>query len=255
MTVSEPVVLAQEGSLWVVSKPAGYAVHPTHDPSIRDLVSWAKQVHGADGLAPAHRLDRDTSGVVLLSTSSKERGRLGKLFERGEVRKVYLAVVVEAMEGEGVICEPLADARRGRPLEAVTRYRTLETLPDCTLLEVTPETGRKHQIRRHLQGLGHAVVGDTRYRHRRFVRIHAFPGRLWLHALRLTLLDGTTWEAPLAPELVEHLDRLRSIVRLTPDLEVSDGRSVDASAARRPSQAADEAGTGGGQPTRRPEGG
>ena len=105
---------------------------------------------------------------------------------------------------------PLVRAgRRGRPLPAVTRYRHREALGGFSLVEARPETGRKHQIRRHLHGIGHPIVGDERYRPRRFKAVPGYPGRLWLHAAALELPDGHTIVAPLPPALMDHLDRLR----------------------------------------------
>jgi 23S rRNA-/tRNA-specific pseudouridylate synthase len=130
-------------------------------------------------------------------------------FAEGTVQKRYLALVFGQTRDKGIIRRALADGRRSKPLEAVTRYRTLEKFSKWSLLSVRPETGRKHQIRRHLQGIGHAVIGDTRYLPRGRPTVPAFPGRLWLHAERIEI-DGRTFEAPLAPELEAHLAVLRS---------------------------------------------
>jgi 23S rRNA-/tRNA-specific pseudouridylate synthase len=111
---------------------------------------------------------------------------------------------------KGIIRRTLQDARRKTKLDAVTRYRTVEAFKKCSLLDVTPETGRKHQIRRHLQGIGHAVVGDTRYRPRGKPTVPAFPGRLWLHAAEVTLPDGRHFKAALPSELADHLKTLRA---------------------------------------------
>ena len=108
---------------------------------------------------------------------------------------------------EGIIRRPLSYGR-GRTQPAVTRYRCLAVHGRFSYLEVRPETGRKHQIRRHLHGIGHPLVGDTRYRPRRFRAVPGFPGRIWLHALRLELPDGRHFEAPLPPELSAHLEVL-----------------------------------------------
>jgi 23S rRNA pseudouridine955/2504/2580 synthase len=103
-------------------------------------------------------------------------------------------------------------------VDAVTRYRLEAWLGPFSLLTVRPETGRKHQIRRHLQTIGHAVVGDDRYPPRRFRKVPGFPGRLWLHANELTLPDGRRFRAPLAAELDDHLRLL---------LEMNEGAPLD----------------------------
>ncbi len=202
----EPTVLRREGALWVLSKPAGLAAHATGDPSIPDVITWAIEHGGAPReLAPVHRLDRETSGVLLASDDPALRARLGALFAEGRVTKRYRALVHGRANAKGIVRRPLADGRRGRPLDAVTRWRRIATYGRVSLLEVRPETGRKHQIRRHLAGIGHPIVGDARYGPRRFAPVPGFPGRLWLHAIAIELPDGRVFEAPLAPELEAHL--------------------------------------------------
>ena len=110
---------------------------------------------------------------------------------------------------KGVIRVPLSPDDGGAPQAAVTRYRLEEALGAFSLLRCEPETGRKHQLRRHLQGIGLAVVGDTRYPPRRRLRVPAFPGRLFLHAAVLALPDGRRFESPLPPELARCLEALR----------------------------------------------
>lgn len=206
---STPALLTRLGPLLVLDKPAGWVVHAATPDERYDLLAWARGQGLGDELAPVHRLDRETSGLVLYSADPEVRGSLGRDLAEGRVEKTYLALVHGRPHEKGIIRKPLADARRGRPLEAVTRYRIEERLGGFTLLRVRPETGRKHQIRRHLQSIGHAVVGDERYPPPRFRAVPGFPGRLWLHAAALALPDGTRLECPLPPELAAHLERLR----------------------------------------------
>ncbi|PKN54393.1 MAG: hypothetical protein CVU56_26825 [Deltaproteobacteria bacterium HGW-Deltaproteobacteria-14] len=206
----EPTLIAVSGALWIIDKPANYLVHPAGNPTMPDILAWARDTHGAPAaLAPIHRLDRQTSGVVLCSPDPALRATLGIAFARRDVTKTYRALVYRRTPDAGVIDAPLADARRDAPLAARTRYVRLEALPPFSYLEVTPETGRKHQIRRHLHGIGHGIVGDRRYRVTRPRPSPDRPARLWLHALRVALPDGRVFEAPLAPELAAHLARLR----------------------------------------------
>ncbi len=209
--MSLPEVLHRSGDLWVVAKPSGWVVHPTGDPSQNDLLTWAQSNGAPSTIAPLHRLDRETSGVVLLAEDPQGHYDLLKGFERGEVKKTYLALVLGIPRPQGTINKMLDDDRRGKKLDASTAYTTLETFGRCALLEVSPTTGRKHQIRRHLHGIGFPIVGDNRYRPRKRVNIPAFPGRLWLHAARLEWGD-LTFEAALPDELVQHLEHLRSIL-------------------------------------------
>ncbi|MCA9515878.1 MAG: RluA family pseudouridine synthase [Myxococcales bacterium] len=210
MTAAAPAVLAVDGALWALAKPSGLVVHRTNDPDRDDLLSWCVREAGAPtSLCAVHRLDAETSGVVLCAADARLAAELGALFAAHAVRKTYLALVVGRPHQRGTIDRALPDARRGEALPAVTRYATEERLGGFTLLRVEPETGRKHQIRRHLHGVGHPLVGDTRYRPRRFRPVPGFPGRLWLHALRVALPDGRAFEAPLPGELAAHLAVLR----------------------------------------------
>ncbi len=205
-----PRLVAREGELWVLDKPAGTAVHAAGEVAGEDLIAWARAALGApDGLAPIHRLDRETSGLVLCSADPALRGALGRWFADGEVDKRYLGLAIGRTRRKGAIRRPLKDPRRRGALRAVTRYRCLEWLGGFSLLALHPETGRRHQLRRHLHGLGHPLVGDRRYRPRRFQVVPGFPGRLWLHAAELALPDGRRFVAPLAPELEAHLRVLR----------------------------------------------
>jgi len=177
--VTQPRVIAQDGALYALDKPHGFAAHPQGDDG-PDLVSWAAEQLGV-ALAPCHRLDRETSGVMLCATDERVRA------EKGIVRR------------------PLSDRRRGRDVPTVTRFTRRAIFGRVSLLDVRPETGRRHQIRRHLQGIGHPIVGDERYPPRRFRPVPGFPGRLWLHAVSVTLPDGRRFESPLPPELADHL--------------------------------------------------
>jgi 23S rRNA-/tRNA-specific pseudouridylate synthase len=207
--IAAPTVVARVAGVVAVDKPAGVRVHPAGDDGAPDLVGWARAA-GLGDLHPINRLDLGTSGLVLMSADAAVRGSLGAQFAEHTVEKRYLALVFGRPHAKGVVRRPLQDARRGKPLPALTRFWRRRILGGFSLLEVRPETGRKHQIRRHLQGLGHPIVGDLRYGPARFRPVPAFPGRLWLHAHRLVLPDGTVFEAPLPPALADHL------VALTP---------------------------------------
>lgn len=209
MIEGSPEVLEAKNTLWVLFKPSGMPVHATQDPKTLDLMNWAiKEAAAPPSLAPIHRLDRGASGLVLCSSDADERRHMGELFSSGQIHKVYRALVIGHTHKKGILRRPLKDARRRKKLPSVTRYRLLARYPKTSLLAVSPETGRKHQIRRHLQGMGHAIVGDDRYPPRRFTTVPGFPGRLWLHALRLELPDGRLFESPLPAELEAHLELL-----------------------------------------------
>ena len=137
---------------------------------------------------PVHRLDRDTSGCLLLARNPKARARFGAAFESGEVEKTYVAIVERALEGEGVIDLPLAKVSSleqgwrmvvdDRGKHARTEWRALGSRGGRTLLELRPETGRTHQIRAHAcYGLDAPIAGDPVY--------GSDGNALLLHALRL----------------------------------------------------------------------
>ncbi len=215
----EPSILAREGDLWVFFKPAGYNTHPPGTSSgekqneknrERDMVSWARSTYPQEGpFAPIHRLDRETSGVILFTPRSETCREAGKWFAAGEVKKRYLALVTGRTRKHGIIRRPLKTGRFGKSQEAVTRYRLLEWVGPFSLLQVSPEQGRRHQIRRHLKGIGHPIVGDSRYARHLLSKTILPPGRLWLHAWCLELPDGRLFEAPLPGELESHLHDLR----------------------------------------------
>jgi 23S rRNA pseudouridine955/2504/2580 synthase len=226
-------VVYEDGDVLVVDKPAGLAAHPGTGIEGATLVEMARAYLKTPELpptefrpSPAHRLDRDTSGVVVVAKHRKAMVRLGELFTDGEgVHKTYLALVKGKMPREsGTIDLPLSEheqtarskAARGVNFqEAVTRWKVVSSTKEISLLSVQIETGRTHQIRRHLEAVGHPVAGDRRYGDfawNRLARTRWGLRRMGLHAWRLTLPHPVTGkrlelEAPLPPELCEALSR------------------------------------------------
>jgi 23S rRNA pseudouridine1911/1915/1917 synthase len=170
-----------------------------------------------------HRLDKDTSGLILLAKNDLTHHWLQERFRLRKVEKIYLALVdgrpptpkgrIEAPIGrDSAQRKQMAVVVPTRGREAVSEYRTLEAFPRHTLLEVHPITGRTHQIRLHLDFLGCPIAGDTVYGR----RTSTIPlSRHFLHAFRLTVrLPGEaiarTFEAPLPEELEQVLEGLRA---------------------------------------------
>jgi RluA family pseudouridine synthase len=194
--MSEPRILYEDEGLVAVDKPVGMATAAGGGiEEEASLHAWVTRQVGARTYI-VHRLDRGTSGVILFAKTADEHRRLSQAFEQREVAKRYLAVVdghVRRVSGE--IAERLRTFGSGRVgvdskgSEALTRYRRLERLQDADLLEVEPQTGRRHQIRVHCYAIGHAILGDTRYG---AVRPVGGAPRLMLHAaeLRLPVTDG-----------------------------------------------------------------
>ena len=204
-------LLARQGDVIAVYKPSGINVHSVQHSQGDDLQSWVKKTQAASSnLHLLHRLDKETSGVVLFATKGEWQQQIQQWLADHLVQKTYLALVLGQPESRGDIAKPLYDQRRKRPLPARTRWEVLERFEQCALLELLPESGRKHQLRKHMQELGHSIVGDRRYPLKSPPALSsATPGRLWLHAWKIELPNGWEFEAPLPEELKAHLQRLR----------------------------------------------
>jgi 23S rRNA pseudouridine955/2504/2580 synthase len=226
-------VLYEDGDVLAVDKPAGLAAHPGTGIEGATLVEMARAYLQTPELpptefrpSPAHRLDRETSGVVMVAKHRKAMVRLTEIFTEGEgVQKTYLALVKGKMPREaGTIDMPLSEheqtsrsksARGVNFQEALTRWKVVSSAKEISLLSVTIETGRTHQIRRHLEAVGHPVAGDRRYGDfawNRQARARWGLRRMALHAWKLTLPHPGTGaplrlEAPLPRELAEVLSR------------------------------------------------
>ncbi len=227
--------LFEDAHVLAVDKPAGLAAHPGTGISGATLVEEARAyLKVPDDLppaefrpSPAHRLDRETSGVVLVAKTRKAMVRLTEIFTEGEeVRKTYLALAKGKLpRPEGSIDLPLSEheqtakSRTARGVnfqEALTRYRVLSSMKEASLLALRIETGRTHQIRRHLEAIGHPVAGDKRYGDFPFNRLAKTRWglkRMFLHAWKLELphpmsRERLRLEAPLPEELQTVLSRM-----------------------------------------------
>jgi 23S rRNA pseudouridine1911/1915/1917 synthase len=219
-------ILYEDGDILAVNKPAGMTVHPSpgHPSStlVNAILAHCTDLSGIGGvLRPGivHRLDRDTSGVILVAKHDAAHNALARQLKERSVEKVYVALVQGTPKPpEGVIDAPIARDPRNRQRmaivpagrESVTAYRVTERLRGYSLLEVRPKTGRTHQIRVHLAAIGHPIAGD---------RVYGKPSdivrRQFLHAARITFAHPATGarmtiEAPLAGDLRAALDALRA---------------------------------------------
>ena len=217
-------VLYEDDALLVVNKPAGMPVHPGAGHPDSTLVNAAlglsAEIGGVGDAARAglvHRLDMDTSGVIVIAKTERARARLSAQFEARTVSKRYLALVRGLPDPPDAIIEApigrdpdnrkrMAIVEGGR--ESTTLYRTLRRYDRATLLEALPKTGRTHQIRVHLASVGHPVVGDATYG-----RAADGLDRHFLHAASLEFEHPATgerarFEAPLAGDLAGYLGEI-----------------------------------------------
>ena len=242
---AEPELIYTDDDIIVVSKPAGMPVHEAKHSTDRTLVDWllerfpeienvgdvpADEAQAIHLYRPGivHRLDKLTSGVMVVARNQESFLRLKELFQSRAVVKVYLALVCGRLkERRGTITGALGrlassptkmgilGARGGirMPKEAVTEYAVLEQFSAAALLEVRPRTGRMHQIRVHLASIGHPVAGDVVYGGTKVCFKEL--GRQFLHAATLSFAfrEGQmlSFSAELPEELEELLEELRKL--------------------------------------------
>jgi len=190
----EPVVLYSDDDILLVEKPSGLLSVPGRHPANRDSLVTRLQSQWP-GVIIVHRLDMDTSGIVVLALNKKAHANLSGQFQHREVSKTYQAVVLGLVAADtGTVDLPLITDWPNRPLQKVchesgkpslTHYRVLERLPEanCTRLSLHPHTGRSHQLRVHLQALGHPILGDNFYGGN---AARGMASRLLLHATELS---------------------------------------------------------------------
>jgi 23S rRNA pseudouridine1911/1915/1917 synthase len=222
-------IIFENSDLMVVNKPAGMVVHPAAGHTAGTLVhaalAHAPEMEGIGGEQRpgiVHRLDKDTSGLIIIAKNESSHRWLTDQFAGRKVNKIYVALVdghpptpqgrIETPIGRDPIHrQKMAVVPVDKGREAVTEYQSQERFPLYELIRVHPITGRTHQIRLHMAFIHCPVVGDTIYGHRH----PSLPlNRFFLHAAQITLIipgeeKPRTFEAPLPPELEEQLNNLR----------------------------------------------
>lgn len=224
MDASAPEIVYLDDDLLVVDKPAGLVVHSAPSHKGLTLVDW---LDGKAGGGPSerpgivHRLDKGTSGLLVVARNEVALTRLGEQIRGREVERHYLALVEGVLESDaGTIDAPVGRDRRRRTRmavsgtaarEAVTHFEALERLPSTSLVRASLETGRTHQVRVHFAAIGHPVVGDPEYGTAGTYGLE----RQFLHATALGFTHPSTGEAmsftsALADDLASALSQART---------------------------------------------
>lgn len=234
-----PQIVYEDGDLVVLNKPAGLITHPKNLSDTQDSVTgWLIEKYpklknvGEPFIASGkevpragvvHRLDKDTSGLLLVAKNNEVFFYLKKLFQDREIKKHYLALVNgKPKEPKGVISSPLGRIGLKRTTkiignklldkkEAETEYKTVKNYKNYTLLEVAPKTGRTHQIRVHLNSIGAPVAGDNIYGFKK-VRSPSALTRLFLHAYKLEFTAPDGKKLVVETDLPEELQKTLNMI-------------------------------------------
>ncbi|MHB1163349.1 MAG: RluA family pseudouridine synthase [Minisyncoccota bacterium] len=222
-------ILYEDADVVAVAKPAGLITHTDRRTQEETAEDWFKERYPEAAALPpetpagyVHRLDRDTSGVLIFAKTAAAYAFLRAAFHDREVKKTYLAFVYGAPKAKkGVIDFDIGRSRRdfrlrsaqpkakGRLREALTRYEVVGEAESCALLMVQPETGRTHQIRVHLKAIHHPIVGDPLYAPKQPLLLGIKRLGLHAYAINIPLPAGgrVTITAPLPPDLAEAFAR------------------------------------------------
>jgi 23S rRNA pseudouridine1911/1915/1917 synthase len=219
--MEKPVILFEDADLIVVNKPSGLIVYPDGKHDYPALSAWLEKKYKEFHFV--HRIDRETSGVLVVAKNEATHEFLKKQFQDREVKKIYRAFVYGTLREErGTINRPIGSARGGqgprsatRPhgtqREAVTMWRRIANGEGASYLEAFPQTGRTHQIRVHFSAIQHPIVCDTLYAPRREPLL-GFK-RLALHAFSVAFTHpngkAMKFEAPLPADFVAAEEKLR----------------------------------------------
>ena len=242
-------IIHEDDELVVINKPAGMIVHPGRG-NYSGTLTAALQFHfdklsdmaGQHRPGIVHRLDRDTSGVIVVAKDNTVHHRLSRQFEHRTVKKQYVALVWGDVELDSDYIETWLDvnprhrermqvcSEGGKAREATTFYETVERFSGFSWMRLHPRTGRTHQLRVHMQHIGHSIVADPVYGGRRCLRERDLPGvsdqsldaplleRQALHAQKLQFEhprtgEVMTFEAPLSVDIQQALDRVRAAAK------------------------------------------
>ena len=224
-------ILFLDDHLVVVNKPSGLLVHRGWGAESDVAMFRVRDLLGAH-VYPVHRLDRGASGALVFARTKTAAASLASAFEMQQIDKRYLALVRGTPVEAGTIDHPIPKGENGPRVPAVTRFVRIarSEVERCSLVLAIPETGRTHQIRRHLRHLGHPLIGDVNYGSgeiNRHYRARYDLHRLALHASQIAFAHPTTdvrltVTAPLPEDLRGVLERLELPLNTAPPPEVAD---------------------------------
>ena len=224
-------IVFEDDNIIVIEKPANLTVHPTNPEQDNTLVNQLLAYYpdikdiGDNPLRPGivHRLDKDTSGLMVVAKNNKALEYLKDLFENREVTKKYLALVHgRVKDDKGIITKSISFSKKDykkrtalldeNSKPAITEYKVIKRFEEYTLLEVYPKTGRTHQIRIHLHSIGYPIVGDKQYKFKRKTDPEGL-NRQFLHAsaLKFKSVDGKMMEfkSELPQDLYEQIRKIQ----------------------------------------------
>ncbi len=221
--MQEPTIIYEDAQLLVVNKPAGMIVYPDGKHDYPALSHWLEQKYGEGNFHFVHRIDRETSGLLIMALTEESYAFLKEQFQEREVKKTYRAFVYGTLKiDRGVIDKPIGSSRGGKGprsaklphgtmREAVTAYRVIERGEGATYVEAFPKTGRTHQIRVHFSAVQHPIVADVLYASRR-APILGFE-RLALHALTVSFTHPNGKEVTFTAPLPEDFIRAEKLLK------------------------------------------
>ncbi len=230
-------IIYEDDDILAVNKPAGLLVHGAENSKETTLVDWLIKNYpeikniGEDPMRPGivHRLDKDTSGVLLVAKKQKAFEYLKSQFQNRKIKKKYLALVHGIVKNDkGLIELPIAKSKKdfrkkavrgkitGKIRDAITEYKVIKRFPGYTLIEAFPKTGRTHQIRVHLKALNHPIVCDKLYGFKK--QICPFDlGRQFLHASSLEFNLSSGGRIKLEADLPDDLQNVLNMLNYEDD--------------------------------------
>ncbi|MDO8602229.1 MAG: RluA family pseudouridine synthase [Candidatus Omnitrophota bacterium] len=208
-------IVYEDDHIFIINKPSGVLVVPTpkgETNTLTDLLNQEMDRRGASANAyPCHRIDRETSGLIIYAKSKPVQQAMMEQFKKHLVKKTYIAFVHGVVrKNSDTLSGNVYNKKRRKTELMITKYRVIERRKDFTILEVEPFTGRTNQIRIHFKGLGHPLVGESVYAFRKDFKLRF--KRTALHAKALEFIHPVTgikmhFDLPLADDMVNFMTK------------------------------------------------